>query len=235
MDFYQINELACECRNNWGVDLTGSIDVLSVVLNKNKNLTIVFLDMDENTSGACYKNHSQSVIFINSNHTKGRQFFSIAHEIYHLSYDDNDFSICNLGSDDEIEKYANQFASCLIMPNIALNHYKMINNIDKWDLDSIIHCEQYFQISHHALLCRLRYLGEISYSEYVQFDCNVKYNANIGGYDSSLYEPYIGVNYTLGNYIRLVEKVHDKNLISRGKKEEFLLEAYLGDLVYNIP
>ena len=45
---------------------------------------------------------------------------------------------------------------------------KESNNIKRWDLDSIIDAEQYFQISHQALLWRLRhFLNEITYEQYM--------------------------------------------------------------------
>lgn len=101
-------------------------------------------------------------------------------------------------------------------------------------MNSIIDCEQYFQISHEALLYRLKSIGDITYNEFNLFKPKIKNNAQKRGYDSSLYEPYISKNYTIGNYVRLVEEVYEKNLISNGKREEYLIQSYLGDLVYNL-
>lgn len=190
--------------------------------------------MDDDISGASYKSSLESIIFINSTHSKGRQSFTMAHELYHLTLDDNNFNICGVNSDDEVEKIADQFASSLLMPQGALESYKNDNNIETWLLDEIIAGEQYFQISHQAFLWRLRKLNEISYEKYMNFKKDIKYNASIRGYNLSLYEPYLNKKYfTLGNYIRLLEKAFDKDLISRARKEEYLLEAYCGDLVYN--
>ena len=101
-------------------------------------------------------------------------------------------------------------------------------------MNSIINCEQYFQISHEALLYRLKSIDDITFEEYNMFKPNIKNNAQLNGYDSSLYEPYIGKNYTIGNYVRLVEEVYRKDLISNGKREEYLIQSYLSDLVYNL-
>ena len=98
----------------------------------------------------------------------------------------------------------------------------------------IIDCEQYYQISHESLLYRLKSIGDITSEQYLEFDGDIKLKASQRGYDSSLYEPYISKNYTLGNYTRLVEKVFEKELISNARKEEYLLDAYLDDLVYNM-
>ena len=80
----------------------------------------------------------------------------------------------------------------------------------------------------------LKSIGEISYVEFKSFKGNVKYNAGLRGHDLSLYEPYFDKNYTLGNYVRLVENAYKKDLISNGKREEYLLQSYLYDLVYNL-
>ena len=90
--------------------------------------------MDDDLSGACLKLDKENIIFVNSKHRKGRQAFTIAHELYHLKYDENNFNICTLNSDDEIEKKADLFASCLIMPHGALESYKLDNGIEKWEL-----------------------------------------------------------------------------------------------------
>ena len=221
--YLEMNELACACRRQWKIDVNESIDIFSLAINKIKNLTIVFKIMDDDISGACLKLANENIIFVNSRHRKGRQAFTIAHELYHLKYDDNNFNICGIDSDDEIEKKADLFASCLLMPHGAIETYKLNNDIQKWDLDSIIDAEQYFQISHQALLWRLRhFLNEITY-------------ASIRGYDSSLYTPYLNKEYlTIGNYIKLTEKAFEKDLISQGKKEELLLDAFREDIVYNL-
>lgn len=234
--YLEMNELACACRRQWKIDVNESIDIFSLAINKIKNLTIVFKKMDEDLSGACLKLDKENIIFVNSRYTKGRQSFTIAHELYHLRYDEANFNVCGINADDEIEKKADLFASCLLMPHGAIETYKLNNNIEKWDLDSIIDAEQYFQLSHHALLWRLRhFLNEITYEQYMVFKEDIIHNASIRGYDLSLYSPYLNKEYlTIGNYIKLTEKAFQNDLISQGKKEELLLDAFREDIVYNL-
>ena len=104
MNLYKINQLALEFRLDMGLDYNAPLDFFPVITNKIKNLTIVFLEMDDKISGACVKVDSQKIMFINSRHSKGRQTFTAAHEIYHLFYEDANFTICNLNSQDEVEK-----------------------------------------------------------------------------------------------------------------------------------
>ena len=234
MDLYEINNLAMEFRIDIDVGHHDPLNLFTTLINRLRNLTIVFMEMDEDISGACCKLNRHQVIFINAKHPKGRQNFTAAHEIYHLFYEEPSFTVCNVNSTDEIEKIANQFASFLLLPMNALYHYKKDNNIEKWDLNSIIDCEQYFQISHEALLYRLKNMNEITSDEFNSFKKNVKYHSIHRGYDLSLYKPYTDNNYTIGNYVRLVEKAYKKDLISNGKREEYLIQSYLGDLVYNL-
>lgn len=232
---FEINELACQCRRDWNVNDVDSIDIFSLSPIKIKNLTISFLDMGSGISGACYKSENHNVIFINSKHSKGRQAFTLAHEIYHLKFDGFGFNVCSIKSDEVTERRANLFASFLLMPYGALNKYKKDNKIDCWSLDSIIACEQYFKMSHEALLFRLKDIGDITNKEFGSFKKDIKHNARILGYSTRLYEPYIDKdNFTMGNYLKLVDIASKNDLISNGLKEELLLEAYREDIVFNL-
>lgn len=232
---FEINELACQCRRDWNVNDVDSIDIFSLSLIKIKNLTISFLDMGRAVSGACYKSQSHNVVFINSKHSRGRQAFTLAHEIYHLKFDGLGFNVCGVKSDEITEKKANLFASFLLMPYGALIKYKNDNDVGLWSLDSVIACEQYFQISHEALLFRLKEIGDITNKEFSNFKKDVKHNASVLGYPVSLYEPYVDRdNFTMGNYLKLVDAASKKDLISKGLKEEFLLGAYREDIVFNL-
>ena len=55
------------------------------------------------------------------------------------------------------------------------------------------------------------------------------------GYGKDLYFPTDKRKqyFTTGEYIRKVEKLAEQGLISDGKKDELLLEAYRADIVYN--
>ena len=231
---YEMDELACYCRKEWDVNEFDSIDIFHVVQNKIKNLTIVFTDLGNSISGACNKEHKEKVIFINSMDSLGRQRFTLAHEIFHLNYDENTYSICDKSSNEKIEKKANAFASSLLMPYRALKSFKKENNIIEWDMNSIIQTEQFFQISHYAMLVRLRGLKEINDNKYDEMKDYSLHNASLRGYNTDLYEkPKNKKFFTIGNYIRLTEDIYNKGLISNGKKEELLADAYRQDLIFN--
>ena len=255
-DKIKLNSFAVELRRDWDLNPYSPIDLFSIVLSKLPDLTILFYPMSDNTSGMCIKNingidldelkddssediapSDDMVICINSNMSKGRQRFTLAHELYHLLYEEDkrNLIICETSNDDDSEIEANIFASYLIMTYEGLERYAKTNNLTEWSLEEIIRAEQYFQISHHAMLFRLREHEFISLEECIKLrSVQIGYNARINGFDDSLYTPTnTEMKYfSLGKYIRLVEKAFNDNKISSGKRDELLLDAFRSDLTY---
>ena len=153
----QLNAEAIQLREKWGLNPNGSIDITSAVLSKLPNLTLLYIPFSENTSGMCINDGNIEIIGINSTMTKGRQRFTLAHELYHLLIEENTGKpiICNNPLRDDSEREADKFASYLLMSEEGLIQYCNMNSIDEWNLSNIISVEQYFQISHRALLIRL--------------------------------------------------------------------------------
>lgn len=237
--YRETNQLAEDLRREWGIDNYSPIDIFSIVIEKLPNLTLILFPLGEKISGCCSKVNEDQVILINSEHSKGRQNFTLAHELYHLLYEDNEEWLICSGNENEnsSEEEANNFASSLLMPDIALNDYIRKNNIHRWNLDNIIHCEQFFQISHTAMLYRLRFIKElITYDDYISYKNNVKIEAMKLGFSTELYDPSIESKkyFSFGNYIRLTEKAFENNKISIGKKNELLLDVFRSDIVYNL-
>lgn len=233
-DYLELSEKAAICRKLWKIDEYTPIDIFSVVLEKVENLTICFFDTEDNLSGSSIKTKDQNIIFINSRHPLGRQRFTLAHEIYHLKYDD-EFVNCDVDhKNDEIEQKADIFASSLLMSNGALYNFEVENSINEWTLDHVIQAEQYFQISHRAMLRRLKTLGKISEETAEDFTPDIMYNAEMRGYDLKLYKPYSEQkNLILGNYIKLINKTYENELISESKMNELLIDGFYENLVYN--
>ena len=256
-DKIKLNSFAVELRRDWDLNPYSPIDLFSIVLSKLPDLTILFYPMSDNTSGMCIKNidgidlnelkedessdinlaSNDMVICINSNMSIGRQRFTLAHELYHLLFEEDkkDIIICETSNDDDSEKEANIFASYLIMTYEGLERYAKTNNLSEWSLEEIIRAEQYFQISHHAMLFRLREHEFISLDECIKLrSVEIGYNARINGFSDSLYTPSNAEEkyFSLGKYIRLVEKAFNENKISPGKRDELLLDAFRSDLTY---
>ena len=241
IDYAKIMTQASLLRVQLGEDCTSPIDIFSLVQNI-ESLTIVYYPMGDNLSGMCIKGeHGNSVIAINSSMTLGRQRFSMAHELYHLYFDDNMMSVCakkiNYGKD--IEKSADMFASYFLMPEPALmvlaEKMSEKHSDKQLTLNDIIKVEQYYGVSHQATVYRLMhtsFLNEFKGNAYL--NQAVRSRAEALGYSASLYRPspesrkYI----TYGHYINQAEQVLSKGLVSTGKYEQLLLDAFRSDLVY---
>ena len=180
---------------------------------------------------------SDMLIGINSNMSIGRQNFTLAHELYHLLYEENknNFVICDYSSESESEIEANIFASYLLIPYEGLKRYAKNMNISKWSLDDVIAAEQYYQISHMALLFRLVEQNFITEEESLEFqNVKISHEARIRGFNDDLYypSPEDRKYFSLGNYVKSVGKAYSSNKISVGKKDELLLDGFRGDLTF---
>ncbi len=235
----ELNSLALKTRREWGEDSYSPIDIFAIVNGwKDKKITIVRYPLSTRVSGICTKVEDDIVICINSQASLGRQRFTLAHELYHVLYEENlSRVICemNMGDDKtESEKEADRFASYLLMPYDALLQYTERDK--EWTLEKVIEAEQFFQISHQAMLFRLVFDGRISKAQEDSFkNITVSKEAARLGYGRELYYPSPeGKQYfTTGEYIRKVVKLSDKDKISDGKKDEMLLDAFRADIVYN--
>ena len=233
-DKIKLNSLAVELRRDWDLNPYSPIDLFSIVLSKINGIDVNELkelkDSNEQSSKDMF-------ICINSNMSKGRQRFTLAHELYHLLFEEDkrDLIICEASNDDDSEIEANIFASYLIMTYEGLERYAKVNNLTEWSLEEIIRAEQYFQISHHAMLFRLREHDFISLEECKELrSVQIGYNARINGFSDTLYVPSTKSEkyFSLGKYIRSVEKAFNDNKISPGKRDELLLDAFRSDLTY---
>lgn len=232
-----VNKYAMDLRRKWGIDFYSPIDILSLVLEKMDKLTIIWMEM-EDVSGCCSKNESgDSIILINSSQSKGRQNFTLAHELYHVLYGESSQFFCSNDLNNEIEKEADKFASSFLIPDYALIEYKRQNNINKWSIKDIIKCEQLFQISHKSMLYRLKMENWISSDDFERFESlGIKREAAKLGFNLDLYESSKEDKkfYTLGHLIPLVDKVYNDDKISKGLKNEILIKAFRSDIAYGI-
>ena len=147
----------------------------------------------------------------------------------------NNFVICDDSSENDSEIEANIFASYLLIPYEGLKRYAKRRNISKWTLDEIITAEQYYQISHMALLFRLVEQNFITEEESEQFqNVKISHEARIRGFNDELYypSPENRKYFSLGNYVKSVGKAYSSNKISVGKKDELLLDGFRGDLTF---
>ena len=239
MNYLDISNKAASFRQQHGIELNGPIDILAIAQSIN-NLTIVFYPMKNSLSGLCNSSLKHPLIAINSTMSRGRQNFSIAHELYHLYFDSNSHTpACakQIGEGSKVEQIADQFASYLLVPAVSLSEKLnkiTANNTKEIELKDIIFLEQFYQVSRQAMLHRLRHEGKVSFEKSEKYKQNVILTAKSFGYDDSLYLPLPEDKQygTYGYYINKAKDLLDKDIISNSKYEEFLLEAFRSDLVY---
>ena len=228
-------------RAKLGEDANSPIDIFAIAQDIER-LTIVYYPMGENLSGICLKGASgNNVIAINSSMTLGRQRFSLAHELYHLYFDNNMTAICaqKIGVGQETEKEADLFASYFLMPAAALHTkvemMKSKNSGHDLSIHDVVRLEQYFQVSHKAAVIRLKQdkLLDADTADAMMQE-GVRRLAESMGYSTELYKPLPAEKQymTYGNYIGQAEQVLKRGLVSDGKYEELLLSAFRSDLVY---
>lgn len=237
----ELNSLALETRRQWGEDGYSPVDIFAIINGwKEKKITIVKYPLSSRISGMCTKVDDDIIICINSTASFGRQRFTLAHELYHVLYEEiNGRVICDMSMGDDkpdSEKEADMYAGYLLMPYDALFQYSN-KFLSKWSLSRVIDAEQFFQISHMAMVFRLEKDRFIDFRTAESYkNIIVSREAARLGYGKELYLPQPeGKKYfTTGEYVRKIEHLVEKDKISDGKKEELLLEGFRADIVYNL-
>ncbi len=238
MDKILIQRKATQIRDKFCVDHHSPIDLFSLI-NTLSELTLVFYPFPDGISGMCMK--QAQLIAINSNSTKGRQVFSLAHELYHYFFDEDDASLSyayNEFNTFQKEADANQFASYLLMPDASFSQmlFKLTQpHQGKVDLLTIIELEQYYQVSRNAVLTRLLSEKAITQEEKKLYEIDITKTAKKYGFDTSLYTKNINTEpKTLGAYLKMAHDLKELGIISEGKYESYLLEAYRSDIVFDV-
>lgn len=240
IDYADLMTKAERLRMQLGEDSNSPIDIFSLAQSIEK-LTLVYYPLGNTISGMCIRGgEGRCTIALNSTMTLGRQRFSLAHEFYHLFYDTNMKYICtkSIGVGNDVEKSADTFASYFLMPRAALAD-KIDNLLSQHGGDlkiqDIIRIEQYFGVSHQATVYQLNSCGYIAKDKLDKLlNISVRRQAEAMGFSSDLYRPLPEEKLysTYGHYIEQADQLLNSNIISCGKYEELLLDAFREDLVY---
>lgn len=232
---------ANEFRHSLNEDAMSPIDIFALALSI-KDLSLFLYPLGNGISGMCIKSEGITVIAINSTMSRGRQRFSLAHELYHYKYGGaEETSICStsLSTTDatDIERAADGFASYLLLPSGVygerLNEAKKQKG--KLELADLIWFEQQYGISHQAMLWRLTNDGFITPAENLALKEGVIREARRLGYDTALYrtvDEQAADRKVLGHYVQMADKLFEQSKISSGKYNELMLAGFRSDIVY---
>lgn len=165
-------------------------------------------------------------MLVNSNSRRGRQHFTIAHELFHLYYDENPKAhFSGLSVDSEpTERSANLFASALLMPKDGL-----LQNLPSEDivsksvsLDTLLRIEHLYGVSHQTMVLRLKELHIVSAALAEELlSVSIVQEAILRGYDTSLYSKG-NEGLVIGDFGSKARKLFDEERISEGHYLELL-------------
>lgn len=223
----EIEIFTSDFRSKMGLSNSEPIDCKNLLLRL--NILTIYRKLSESFSGMCLKREDKNFILVNSSHSRGRQHFTIGHELYHL-FAQKEFSphFCNTGSGNNNrelnEKKADLFSSILLMPELGIK-----KNIPPEELKTknitvatLLRLERIFSVSHIAMLFRLKNIGVIDSDKFEYFNslpiCQLAVQY---GYDTSLYEKG-NDRLVIGNYGTLAKKKFDEGHISEGHYRELM-------------
>lgn len=218
-------KLARKFRFDIGYSFTEPISVYNVV--KSLDILTIFLPMSLEVCGLSILSDKHKFILVNSNIVLGRQHFTIAHELYHLFFDENPTPhLCSSNGKTKAEKAADAFASALLMPLDGILKVLPSNAVKEKNvtLTQVINMEQYFGVSRQSILYRLKNLDLITQSKLDSFLLvPVKESARRYGYTTALYAPG-NHNLIIGDYVESAVYLFENDIISEGHRDEILKE-----------
>lgn len=215
--------LAQKFRLQLGLSMTEPISVKTIL--RKLGILTMYRPLSDGSYGISAKSESgRMFMMVNCNSTRGRQHFTVAHELYHLFYDDKPVPHMCGGSAIGVEKDANLFASALLMPREGL--LTMISDEEvrtrKVNLATVLRMEQYFGVSRITLLLRLKDVGLISETLLSELKLvPVKDSAKQYGYDLSLYESG-NAGVVIGDFGEKARLLFESGRISEGHYYELL-------------
>lgn len=238
-------------RMHLGVAPLDPVDMVSVAMRVPK-LTLVMYPLGAALSGMCIKRSRYSLIAVNSAQTKGRQNFTIAHELYHLFFDRelDGFQCAKKAGGHAREETADCFASFFVLPHQALEarvadflanggkspRVLAISSFDGIDDDALqvflLGVEAEFGISRTALLVRLVSEGLLEEGRCTVLRRQVRNQARRYGFSLSVYEPSFGndAKKVVGDYVDKVMLLHERDAVSDARALELLRDGFRNDI-----
>lgn len=219
-----IERQATEFRQRTGLSNTQAVNLKSLLLKL--NVLTIYRPLSNHFSGMSLKSpDGERFMLINSNQPRGRQHFTIAHELYHLFVEENPIPHnCGAeGEKNESEQCADAFALTLLMPYGAILQMIPADELKcKITLASVIRMEHYFSVSRQAIvnrLCDTKFITRQERNTLLSYPA-IK-TAQEYGYDTSLYLPG-NENLVIGDFGEKARKLYDEEKISEGHYHELL-------------
>lgn len=223
--------LAAKFRYDNGLSMSEPINAKMLI--RKLNITLVYRRLSGKSYGiSCKSTTGKMFMLVNSNSTRGRQHFTIAHELYHLYFDENPVPhMCCGGPATGEERNANRFASALLMSREGILSSISGEEITAHTVNiaTVLRMEHLFGVSRSTLLIRLKDMGLITSARYEEL-CGlpVKETAREWGYDSALYEPG-NDGIVVGDFGEKARMLFENGIISEGHYNELMNMLYGDD------
>ncbi len=220
--FFKAEELAVEVSRDMQLGARPAL-CLEKILEQRYNVKILYLDFDKSGSGACAVGGFGSAVLINARETPWRRNYDLAHELFHLITwrmfpEQKVDAACDKAG--IIEKWANTFASVLLLPGdqVKVEVEKRLENKKVGDLE-LINIAREFAVSIDALIWRLVNLRYIRTEEAEEWLRKVEIRAldKLERVADKNKAPHISEK-----YVALAYEAYQKGMISKGKFAEYL-------------
>jgi len=213
-------ELGEECAKFLGLGKRPALS-LSYTLEKDRNIPVFYLKLPGGTSAATISSNDISAICINSNEAPWRRNFDIAHEFFHIIYPSKSDSSCGLNDTTNIEKWANAFASGLLLPtDVVQKFFNRFRTKKELTVLNLVMGANDLGVSTAALVWRIVNLGwikRIDAEELLQSDILKAQDREIRS-QISWESPHLS-----NHFVSMVFKAVSEGLLSRAKAAEYLM------------
>ena len=221
-------QLAARVRREWGAGETQPVDILSILWSW-ECISVIRTPFggSSRASGLFVRKNDSVLIVLNSSRTLGHQFFTAAHELYHVRFSEGMTGrVCTAmqfseKQPDELD--ADRFATHLLLPRAGIDAMRAKHATDaepSWP--TILRLEQYFRVSHEAMLWRLLDVGYFrNRKQMEEYKRGVIRQARTLGYDARIYRPD-GAHEVLSSVPEKISVALREGLISQGWADELL-------------
>lgn len=224
-----ITQLAMKMRMEVGMSQTEPIHTKTLL--RKLGVMAMYRPLSDRACGFSMRSADKQMKFmlINSNNSRGRQHFTICHELYHLYYEESPKPhVCGTpGLEREpSEINANAFASAMLLPPEGVIKVIPAEEITTRNISmaTFLRLEQLFEVSHQSLcycLKRMKLLTEEELQMHLQESKQIQDIATSYGYDTALYQSG-NENVTIGDFGEKARKLFDMERISEGHYLELL-------------
>ena len=224
-----IEQLAQKMRAHAGLNPSEPIHTKTLL--RKLGIMVIYRPLSEKSCGLSMRSSDGcgKFMLVNSNNSRGRQHFTICHELFHLYYDEDPKPhICGTPGmeKDPAEINANAFASALLLPQAGVLELIPSEEIVNRHITiaTMLRVEQLFGVSHQSLcycLRHLRLLTEEELQTHLEESIIIQDIATEYGYDLSLYQPG-NEGVVIGDFGEKARLLFEQERISEGHYVELL-------------